>query len=144
MLPFSFREWSSVAWSAKLRLTAPDETALEEINEFNNAILAANKKLKAVGERLRQPDRSTTVVVEHLSKASNMIIFTITSLETRVEDFLFEGGFPEVWNLPTLLAKQEYLYQNQVERVIFEDLLVAAEFHPETETFGHPWTPLPR
>ena len=28
----------------------------------------------------------------------------------------------------TLLAKQEYLYQNQVERVIFEDLLVAAEF----------------
>ena len=44
------------------------------------------------------------------------------------ERFLFEGGFPEVWNLPTLLAKQEYLYQNQVERVIFEDLLVAAEF----------------
>ncbi|MGE0331717.1 MAG: ATP-binding protein [Ramlibacter sp.] len=44
------------------------------------------------------------------------------------EKFLFEGGFPEVWNLPTLLAKQDYLYQNQVERVIFEDLLVAAEF----------------
>jgi uncharacterized protein len=45
-----------------------------------------------------------------------------------MENFLFEGGFPEVWNLPTLLAKQEYLYQNQVERVIFEDLLIAAEF----------------
>lgn len=45
-----------------------------------------------------------------------------------VEPFLFEGGFPEVWNLPSLLAKQDYLYQNQVERVIFEDLLVAAEF----------------
>jgi uncharacterized protein len=45
-----------------------------------------------------------------------------------LQNFLFEGGFPEVWNLPTLLAKQEYLYQNQVERVIFEDLLVAAEF----------------
>ena len=45
-----------------------------------------------------------------------------------MENFLFEGGFPEVWSLPTLLAKQEYLYQNQVERVIFEDLLVAAEF----------------
>ena len=128
VLPFGFREWSSVAWSAKLRLTAPDEAALGEINEFNNAVLVANKKLKAVGERLRQPDRSTAVVVEHLSRASNMIITTITELETRVEDFLFEGGFPEVWNLPTLLAKQEYLYQNQVERVIFEDLLVAAEF----------------
>lgn len=45
-----------------------------------------------------------------------------------VEDFLFEGGFPEVWALPTLIARQDYLYQNQVERVIFEDLLVAAEF----------------
>src|SRR5690606_40266235 len=45
-----------------------------------------------------------------------------------VEAFLFEGGLPEVWNQPTLLAKQDYLYQNQVERVIFEDLLLAAEF----------------
>ena len=45
-----------------------------------------------------------------------------------INDYLFEGGFPEVWNLTSLLAKQEYLYQNQVERVIFEDLLVAAEF----------------
>jgi predicted AAA+ superfamily ATPase len=47
---------------------------------------------------------------------------------SEIENFLFEGGFPEVWNLPTLLAKQDYLYQNQVERVIFEDLLVVAEF----------------
>lgn len=45
-----------------------------------------------------------------------------------IDRFMFEGGFPEVWELPTLIAKQEYLYQNQVERVIFEDLLVAAEF----------------
>lgn len=45
-----------------------------------------------------------------------------------IQHFLFEGGFPEVWKLPDILAKQEYLYQNQIERVIFEDLLVAAEF----------------
>ncbi len=45
-----------------------------------------------------------------------------------LEMYFFEGGFPEVWALPTLEAKQTYLYQNQVERVIFEDLLVAAEF----------------
>lgn len=44
------------------------------------------------------------------------------------KQYFFEGGFPEVWNLPDILAKQEYLYQNQIERVIFEDLLVAAEF----------------
>lgn len=45
-----------------------------------------------------------------------------------IQRYFFEGGFPEVWNLPDILAKQEYLYQNQIERVIFEDLLVAAEF----------------
>ena len=128
VLPFSFREWTSVAWSTKLRLTAPDEAALKEIKGFETAVRAANKELKAVGERLRHPNKPTTIVIELLSKASNMIISTITEQETKVEDFLFEGGFPEVWNLPTLLAKQEYLYQNQVERVIFEDLLVAAEF----------------
>lgn len=48
--------------------------------------------------------------------------------QSQVTRFLFDGGFPEVWQLPTPEAKQTYLYQNQVERVIFEDLLVAAEF----------------
>lgn len=41
------------------------------------------------------------------------------------------SGFPEVWNLPSILAKQDYLYQNQVERVTFEDLLVATEFRKQ-------------
>jgi hypothetical protein len=45
-----------------------------------------------------------------------------------LQRFFYEGGFPEVWTMPDLLAKQTYLYQNQVERVIFEDLLIAAEF----------------
>lgn len=45
-----------------------------------------------------------------------------------LQRYFYEGGFPEVWAMPDLLAKQTYLYQNQVERVIFEDLLIAAEF----------------
>lgn len=45
-----------------------------------------------------------------------------------IQRYFYEGGFPEVWAMPDLLAKQTYLYQNQVERVIFEDLLIAAEF----------------
>lgn len=48
--------------------------------------------------------------------------------QEEIDQFFFEGGFPEVWKLPDILAKQEYLYQNQIGRVIFEDLLVAAEF----------------
>ena len=67
--------------------------------------------------------RDAAALVEFLSSSHELAQY-----RDKVEHFLFEGGFPEVWSLPTLLAKQEYLYQNQVERVIFEDLLVAAEF----------------
>jgi len=60
--------------------------------------------------------------------STSFVIGDVQEERELVEQFLFEGGFPEVWSLPSLLAKQEYLYQNQVERVIFEDLLLAAEF----------------
>lgn len=33
-----------------------------------------------------------------------------------------------MWSLPSWVAKQEYLYDNQVKKVIYEDLLLAAEF----------------
>ena len=102
VLPFSFREWLSVNG------LYGDMVLLRELGkEFS-----AWSPSELVGELSElMPDLPTNPVASSLC-----------------ENFLFEGGFPEVWNLPTLLAKQEYLYQNQVERVIFEDLLVAAEF----------------
>ncbi len=42
--------------------------------------------------------------------------------------YLTEGGFPEVWGLPDWEHKVEYLYDNQVRKVIYEDLVLAAEF----------------
>ena len=42
-------------------------------------------------------------------------------------EYLLEGGFPEVWSLPSLVAKQEYLFDNQVRKVIDEDLVLAVE-----------------
>lgn len=44
------------------------------------------------------------------------------------EQFLREGGFPEVWNMKTWEQKVDYLYDNQVKKVIHEDLVLAAEF----------------
>lgn len=104
VLPFSFREWCSV------QHLYSDVSALREYGSF----VASYEPLW---------------LVEELSEFL-LDISAGEHLQTRnlSEHFLFEGGFPEVWNLSTLLAKQEYLYQNQVERVIFEDLLVAAEF----------------
>ncbi len=102
VLPFSFKEWLSVNNFYR------DMPTVRSLGQF-----LANFKPADLIEELTElipdlPDHERTRAL--------------------CEQFLFDGGFPEVWNLPTLLAKQEYLYQNQVERVIFEDLLVAAEF----------------
>lgn len=49
-------------------------------------------------------------------------------IDTAMEQYFLEGGFPEVWMLPDWGKKQEYLFDNQVKKVIYEDLLLAAEF----------------
>lgn len=101
VLPFSFREW--------MLIDATDTQASSMLHFFGNLV------------RSQEP-ASLVKSMHHMEDGWGDV--TTESVET----FLFEGGFPEVWNLPSLLAKQDYLYQNQVERVIFEDLLVAAEF----------------
>lgn len=101
VLPFSFREW--------VHFEASDPKASSMLGFFGRLI------------QQRQPS-SLIEILKHVEDGWGSVTIDL------IEEFFFEGGFPEVWNLPSLLAKQEYLYQNQVERVIFEDLLVAAEF----------------
>ena len=104
VLPFSFREW----WAAR-----KGDRLLPQLTRAAGGYAQASIDGRDAWSGF----------VQFLG--ANDLSF-VSSLE--VEAFLFEGGFPETWNLPTLLAKQDYLYQNQVERVIFEDLLLAAEF----------------
>lgn len=108
VLPFSFREW----WGC------PDTGHL---SPRGRPAATISKVLRKVG--LMYQSAGIDSLMEFLG-----VTHEFAQYRLHVERFLFEGGFPEVWNLPTLLAKQDYLYQNQVERVIFEDLLVAAEF----------------
>jgi uncharacterized protein len=107
VLPFSFREWTSSV--------ASDEITAALIKSMGR------KGALAQHSTFERIDFSITEAVKSMDGIG-------TAWHQAVNTFLFEGGFPEVWQLPTLEAKQTYLYQNQVERVIFEDLLVAAEF----------------
>jgi uncharacterized protein len=109
VLPFSFREWSLHHLSSI---------------EFDGGKTTHSSITAQLGRSLQ--DRG----IDELGKIAMSMYFVIggEASTQKMENFLFEGGFPEVWNLPTLLQKQDYLYQNQVERVIFEDLLIAAEF----------------
>jgi uncharacterized protein len=100
VLPFSFREWSAV------RGIAPHFIEM----------------LRKAGSKMSQ------LPADLLIYSLNQTNLGLVIGSNGVEKYLYDGGFPEVWALPTQLAKQEYLYQNQVQRVIYEDLLLAAEF----------------
>ncbi|WP_341909639.1 ATP-binding protein [Polaromonas sp. YR568] len=132
VLPFSFREWASLS---PTRIVGAAMERFRSDSNFNKAqtnLIELTQVLRRIGYRLRGEGVSPADMVHFLSDntviSGSSGIYASTDRVMKLEDYFFEGGFPEVWNLPTLLAKQEYLYQNQVERVIFEDLLVAAEF----------------
>lgn len=111
VLPFSFREY--LCSHPGLQKTASQTAAMADIGRMGNGLAKSLSPSSLVS--------ALDVVIPELSALA-------LELDADPTEFFFAGGFPEVWALPTLLAKQEYLYQNQVERVIFEDLLVAAEF----------------
>lgn len=116
VLPFSFREWHEISYPHVFEVSNNKSNVHWTISPARIGI--AQHRID--GKRLQQIKPSE--LIEELHRYAHYAV------GDKVNQFLFEGGFPEVWSLPTLLAKQEYLYQNQVERVIFEDLLVAAEF----------------
>jgi uncharacterized protein len=115
VLPFSFREWY------KLRVEQP-RTVREEVPEL---MWSANI-ISSFGQQLQLERDSANLILLLKTFLNNDP--GVTGLRFKVDDYFYDGGFPEVWALPTQLAKQEYLYQNQVQRVIYEDLLLAAEF----------------
>jgi hypothetical protein len=48
-------------------------------------------------------------------------------LTNNLKKYMLDGGFPEVWTLPDAESKQAYLFDNQIQKVITEDLVLAVE-----------------
>lgn len=110
LLPFSFREYVLY----ELRHDANSTAELDAIHERGRAIQGIladdpNVAVQKVGLTLPSPALRE-------------------KMDTLLQRFFLEGGFPEVWVQPSWVAKQEYLYDNQVKKVIYEDLVLAAEF----------------
>jgi predicted AAA+ superfamily ATPase len=114
VLPFSFREF------LLFRLNARPE--LRPLVEEINALGAVGSQIKAVLSGAPTHDAIETVVVTELSEV------LWDQAQTTLDDYLIDGGFPEVWSLPTQEKKLDYLYDNQIKKVIYEDLVLAAEF----------------
>jgi len=52
----------------------------------------------------------------------------LEALQAQLNAYFVEGGFPEAWEIKDVVAKQAYLFDNHVQKVIFEDLVIATEF----------------
>ncbi|MGH7738736.1 MAG: ATP-binding protein, partial [bacterium] len=49
-------------------------------------------------------------------------------LEKSFREYLLYGGFPEVWEIADPQRRMEYLFDNQIRKVIFEDLYQTTSF----------------
>ncbi len=102
MLPFSFYEYALFRHRG--------EPLIEE----------AIRSAKEAGSSLfRDPDGFVPFVPVGLK---------FEELDQLLIDYMMDGGFPEAWTLPSMQARQDYLYDNQIKKVIFEDLVLAADF----------------
>lgn len=110
ILPFSFREFLLFHNKENLHLISQ----FNEIYKTGKAVMGMFTKHPEYAEldKVTVPEIPIELrqnIVEHLSR------------------FLIEGGFPEVWTLPDWEMKQSYLFDNQIEKVISEDLVLAVE-----------------
>ena len=111
VLPFSFREFMLFRNQKKPALVS-------EINEIGEAGAAAR------GMWAKAPAHLDTMEVSIPELSEKLWM----EAEKSFAQYIVEGGFPEVWQLPTAEKKIEYLFDNQVKKVIYEDLVLATEF----------------
>jgi hypothetical protein len=108
LLPFSFREY------CEYRLRGQSAFA---------ATLAAHCHLKAT---LLACDSGAAV--DCLSRLDRAMAPFRPEIDQAVLDYSREGGFPEVWSLPDAARKIEYLMEQQVRKVLYEDLMSVGRY----------------
>lgn len=113
ILPFSFSEFLQFRLNKSSNVELMDEMA---------RFATAGRAIR--GMLTEHPDYLHTHVVD-LPDPSGPLRH---EAQEALNVYLLEGGFPEVWTLPTSEKKLEYLFDNQVKKVIHEDLVLAAEF----------------
>lgn len=108
LLPFSFREYCQY----QFRQQPVFSQILDEHKNLRPSLLngdgqAAMDCLTSLHEKL-EPFQS--------------------QIDHAVNDYCREGGFPEVWSLPDSVRKIEYLMEQQVRKVLYEDLMMLTQY----------------
>ena len=108
LLPFSFREY------CEYRLRGRTEFA---------AILANHRQLKAA---MLASDGGAAL--DCITKLDAALTPFKQEIQQSVIEYAREGGFPEVWELPDAARKIEYLMEQQVRKVLYEDLMSVGRY----------------
>ena len=108
LLPFSFREY------CEYRLRGQPAFA---------PILATHRHLKAA---LLASDGGAAV--DCIRRLDQVVFPFRQEIDQAVIDYSREGGFPEVWTLPDAARKIEYLMEQQVHKVLYEDLMSVGRY----------------
>jgi uncharacterized protein len=107
LLPFGFREFCLY----RLQKTGfPDE--LRKYDGLRTLLMAGDGQ--SIVEQIRRLEHDLTPYQEKIREA--------------VVAYCREGGFPEVWQLTSPLRKIEYLMEQQVRKVLYEDLMALTQY----------------
>lgn len=108
LLPFSFKEFVYF-----------NRGDVKELLNFVNAASDFGYKLQ----------RGTLIDWQNIGTVPLQVSAPIFGeLNSLLDKYFIEGGFPEAWEIQDIVKKQEYLFDNQIQKVIFEDLVIATEF----------------
>lgn len=108
LLPFSFREYCQYQFRQQ-----PEFAAILEGHGYLRSALLDGDAVRAVD------------CVNQLAEALEPFRREINAA---VVEYCQEGGFPEVWQLPNPVRKIEYLMEQQVRKVLYEDLMMVTKY----------------
>ncbi len=108
LLPFSFREY------CEYRMRKQPEFA---------AVLATHRHLKSA-----MIESNGKSAVECIMGLKEEVAPFQRQIDQAVIDYSREGGFPEVWTLSDPVRKIEYLMEQQIRKVLYEDLMSVARY----------------
>ena len=108
LLPFSFREYCFY----KLRNRPAFASAVAEYSGIRQLLMDGKGKQ----------------IVESINKLEKRLVSFETDLKDAVISYCREGGFPEVWTLNDPVRKIEYLMEQQVRKVLYEDLMALTQY----------------
>lgn len=108
LLPFSFREYC--------------QYRLRQRPEFSQ-ILAKHRQLRPA-----LLDNDGAAAAECVNQLQEALDPFFEEIRLAVLDYSRDGGFPEVWALADPVRKIEYLMEQQVRKVLYEDLMMVTQY----------------